>query len=255
MTTRAAPAWSDDAQPAYGLDGGPRTLASAVYHRLRADVLACRLQPGEKLLIGSLAKSFSVSAVAVREALSRLVADGLVTAEDQRGFRVSMLSLADLEDVTRTRIELECLALRRSIARGDDAWRNALKAAWEDLDTAPYLVSGEGRHHETWSLMHARFHTALVAACGLDWLLRFRRTLFEQSERYRRLGLAVARTREGVTRDTRGEHLRIFEAAMAGDAETAAAELAGHFEKTARTIVDAYRDRGQTDVLPARAKR
>jgi DNA-binding GntR family transcriptional regulator len=255
MTTRAAPALSDDALPAYGLDGGPRTLASAVYHRLRADVLACRLLPGEKLLIGSLAKSFSVSAVAVREALSRLVADGLVIVEDQRGFRVSMLSLADLDDVTRTRIELECLALRRSIARGDDAWRNALKTAWEDLDTAPYLVSGEDRHHETWSQMHARFHATLVAACGLDWLLRFRKTLFEQSERYRRLGLAVARTRESAVRDTRGEHLRIFEATMAGDAEAAAAELASHFERTARTIVDAYRDQGQTDVLPARAKR
>jgi DNA-binding GntR family transcriptional regulator len=217
-------------------------------------VLACRLQPGEKLLIGSLAKSFSVSAVAVREALSRLVADGLVIAEDQRGFRVSMLSLADLEDVTHTRIELECVALRRSIARGDEAWRNALKTAWEGLDKAPYLVSGEDRHHETWSLMHARFHTALVAACGLDWLLRFRRTLFEQSERYRRLGLTVSRTREVAPRNTRGEHLRIFEATMAGDADAAAAELASHFERTARTIVEAYRDRGQADVMPARSR-
>ena len=135
MTTPAAPAVSDVLQPAYGLEGGPRTLASAVYHRLRADVLACRYQPGEKLLIGSLAKNFAVSAVAVREALSRLVADGLVVVEDQRGFRVSALSLSDLEDVTHTRIELECLALRRSIARGDDAWRAALETGVGAIST------------------------------------------------------------------------------------------------------------------------
>ena len=49
--------------PPYSLEGGPRTLASAVYHQLRADVIACRYQPGEKLLIGSLAKTFDVSAV------------------------------------------------------------------------------------------------------------------------------------------------------------------------------------------------
>ena len=132
MAASAIPLFLDLAPPLGG--GGPRTLASAVYARLRADVLSCRYQPGERLLIGPLAKGFAVSAVAVREALSRLVADELVVAEDQRGFRVSPLSIADLRDVTHTRIELECLALRRSIVRGDSAWRIALEKAWKDLE-------------------------------------------------------------------------------------------------------------------------
>ncbi|HYS86404.1 MAG TPA: GntR family transcriptional regulator, partial [Bradyrhizobium sp.] len=99
--------------------GGPRTLTSAVLERLRADILSTKLVPGQKLHIAGLAKQFSVSLTAVREALSRLVADGLVQASDQRGFRVSPVSPADLEDVTRTRIDIEGLALRRSIERGD----------------------------------------------------------------------------------------------------------------------------------------
>ncbi|ACF03139.1 transcriptional regulator, GntR family [Rhodopseudomonas palustris TIE-1] len=74
----------------YALDGdGPRSLTSAVQERIRADILATRLLPGQKLHIAGLAKQFSVSLAAVREALSRLVADGLVQAADQRGFRVS----------------------------------------------------------------------------------------------------------------------------------------------------------------------
>ena len=71
-------------------DGQPvRSLTSAVFAQLRAEILSCRLKPGEKLLIAGLAQRFSVSLSAVREALSRLAAEDLVQAEDQRGFRVS----------------------------------------------------------------------------------------------------------------------------------------------------------------------
>ena len=77
-------------------DERPRSLTSAVQERLRADILSTRLLPGQKLHIAGLAKQFSVSLAAVREALSRLVADGLVQASDQRGFRVSPVSPADL---------------------------------------------------------------------------------------------------------------------------------------------------------------
>ena len=99
-------------------DERPRSLTSAVQERLRADILSTRLLPGQKLHIAGLAKQFSVSLAAVREALSRLVADGLVQASDQRGFRVSPVSPADLRDVTQTRVDIEGLALRRSIEHG-----------------------------------------------------------------------------------------------------------------------------------------
>src|SRR5882757_3816742 len=119
-------------------DDRPRSLTSAVQERLRTDILATRLLPGQKLHIAGLAKEFSVSLAAVREALSRLVADGLVQASDQRGFRVSPVSLADLRDVTQTRIDIEGLALRRSIERGDQAWLTSVEAAWDALKAVPY---------------------------------------------------------------------------------------------------------------------
>src|SRR5216684_2503910 len=118
-------------------DGRPRSLTSAVQERLRADILATRLLPGQKLHIAGLAKQFSVSLAAVREALSRLVADGLVQASDQRGFRVSPVSSADLEDVTRTRIDIESLALRRSIERGDQAWLGSVESSFAALCAVP----------------------------------------------------------------------------------------------------------------------
>jgi DNA-binding GntR family transcriptional regulator len=208
----------------------PRTLTSAVQERLRADILSTRLLPGQKLHIAGLAKQFSVSLAAVREALSRLVADGLVQASDQRGFRVSPVSLADLADVTQTRIDIEGLALRRSIERGDAAWLAAVETAWEALKAVPYRYPDQpGVHYEEWVVRHRVFHRALVNACGSQWLLGFRDELHEQSERYRRLSI---RREVGRTRDVEAEHAAIIEAVRRRDADAAVIALSKHFTIT-----------------------
>ncbi|WP_024506634.1 GntR family transcriptional regulator [Bradyrhizobium sp. ARR65] len=213
-----------------GTEERPRSLTSAVQERLRADILATRLLPGQKLHIAGLAKQFSVSLAAVREALSRLVADGLVQASDQRGFRVSPVSLADLADVTQTRIDIEGLALRRSIERGDACWLNAVEAAWEALKAVPYRYPDDpGVHYEEWVVRHRVFHRALVNACGSQWLLGFRDVLHEQSERYRRLAL---RRQADKPRDVEAEHAAIVDAVRKRDVDAAVAALARHFSVT-----------------------
>lgn len=207
-----------------------RSLTSAVHASLRADILTCRLPPGEKLPISLLAKRFDVSLSAVREALSRLVADGFVISEDQRGFRVTPLDIRDLEDLTLTRIEIEGMALRRSIAEGGPEWEATLRDAWDALRQVPYSLARQPAPHDgNWADLHFAFHAALVSGCGLNWLMRFQRTLFEQSERYR----ALARTSpSGSERDAHAEHLALFEAAMDRDAETAVSALATHYGHT-----------------------
>src|SRR3954468_1853004 len=97
------------------LPAGAKSLTEAVVEALRADILTCRLLPGAKLKIGDLCTRFGVSLGAVREALSHLAAEGLVVAETQRGFQVAPVSAEDLADLTATRIDIEGLALRRSI--------------------------------------------------------------------------------------------------------------------------------------------
>lgn len=211
-------------------DVRPRSLTSAVQERLRADILSTRLLPGQKLHIAGLAKQFSTSLAAVREALSRLVADGLVQASDQRGFRVSPVSLADLADVTQTRIDIEGLALRRSIGYGDAAWLAAVEAAWEALKAAPYRYPDQpGVHYEEWVVRHRIFHRALVNACGSQWLLGFRDVLHEQSERYRRLSI---RRDVGKARDVEAEHAAIMDAVRRRDADAAVIALSRHFTIT-----------------------
>jgi DNA-binding GntR family transcriptional regulator len=208
-------------------EGGPRSLTSALHGRLRADILAARLLPGQKLHIAGLAKQFSVSLAAVREALSRLVADGLVQASDQRGFRVTPVSLTDLADVTQTRIDIEGLALRRSIENGDDAWLSSVKSAWNALKATPYRYPDDPTvHYEEWVVRHRAFHRALVNACGSQWLLGFRDVLHEQSERYRRLSI---RREVGRPRDVEAEHEEIVVAVLRRDADASVRALSKHF--------------------------
>jgi DNA-binding GntR family transcriptional regulator len=214
-------------------DERPRSLTSAVQERLRADILSTRLLPGQKLHIAGLARHFSVSLAAVREALSRLVADGLVQASDQRGFRVSPVSLADLADVTQKRIDIEGLALRRSIERGDQAWLDGVKGSHDRLRAVPYRYPDEpGVHYEEWVVRHRVFHRALVNACGSQWLLGFRDVLHEQSERYRRLSIRDV----SKSRDVEAEHAAIVEAVMRRDADAAVEALAKHFNVTMRFV-------------------
>jgi DNA-binding GntR family transcriptional regulator len=208
---------------------GPRTLTSAVFERLRKDILAARLPPGQKLNIAHLSKGFGVSLAATREALSRLVADGLVQASDQRGFRVSAVSLADLEDLTRTRIDIESLALRRAIERGGADWVAAVESAFAALLAVPYREPADPRvHNEAWRARHRILHRTLVGACGSTWLMRFRDTLYEQSERYRLLSIPV----DPGQRDVDAEHRQLVEAALRRDADAAVAALTGHFART-----------------------
>lgn len=216
--------------------GAPRTLASAICEHLRSEILGAVLLPGQKLNIALQAKRFDVSLAAVREALSRLVSEGLVEAVDQRGFRVRTVSKRDLLDLTRTRIEIDGLALKHSIQGNAPDWERRLREAHMRLELVPRLDPLDpARHHEAWSAAHRAFHDALVGGCGSAWLRAFRTVLHEQSERYRRLSVPLAQ-RE---RDVETEHRVLVEAALARDVDSAQRALADHYQRTTDIILAA----------------
>src|SRR5919205_2613576 len=103
------------AAPVVATNGAP-TLATTLYDRLRTDLLAGRHEPGGRLAIEALCERYGSGQTPLRQALNRLVADGLVQRREQRGFAVSEVSAADLIEITRTRCWLEEIALRESIA-------------------------------------------------------------------------------------------------------------------------------------------
>jgi GntR family transcriptional regulator, carbon starvation induced regulator len=215
-----------------------KTQSERVFEALRADILACRVQPGAKLRINEIAEAHEVSLGAVREALSRLGAESLVVAESQKGYHVTPLSVAELLDLTEARVEIERLALARSIERGDLDWETGLVGAWHRLSRLDeYPASGSRQPSEPWALAHAAYHQALVAACGSTKLLQIRLQLYEQAERYRRYSTPLA----SVHRDVAGEHQQIFEAAMPRDTVLAGRLISEHLQRTVALIVTSPR--------------
>lgn len=226
----------------------PKSQAEDAYEQIRAALLNCRLAPGEKLNITELSAEMGFSPGAVREALSRLTADGLVEAEAQKGFRAARISAEDLADLTRARAGIEALCLGEAIERGDLAWEARVLAAHHRLSRTPMNMKKGATLNEEWLVAHADFHLALAEGCGNRWLLRLRGGLYEQSERYRHMSVPL----DPGDRDVAAEHRAICEAALARDKALAVELLRAHIERTTRIILDAIADAPPGFIAPAR---
>lgn len=208
-------------------------LVDQAFQRLRKDVLTGTYAAGAKLKVEELQAAYGFSSSPLREALSRLSQEGLVRADERRGFRVAPLSPEDLQDITRMRLMLDVPALREAIEHGDDAWEAAIVAAYYRLEKVESrLPDGPVILDEEWSGLHRDFHAALLAACPSQRQLAWSASLFDQAERYRRLS---ARARKSARRKS-NEHKKLMDATLRRDADTAGALLAEHIRSTLRNV-------------------
>lgn len=196
--------------------GAPSTLASAVFEKLRLDILEGHIPPGEKLRIEALRERYNVGASPLREALNRLTAMHLVEQVDQRGFRVPPVSLEEFDELSRTRCWVNEIAIREAIAHGDQAWEEAIVLAFHRMWRTPVVLEG-GHLNREWEVLHRRFHAALIATCPSKWLRNFHETLFDYADRHRHLHAQHARAEVDTTR----EHREIMEAVVQRDAPRA----------------------------------
>ncbi len=207
----------------------PRTLVERAYLSLRHDVVCGKLAPGERLRVEHLKDQYEVGAGTLREALSLLVSDALVTSEGQRGFRVAPISLADLEDVTNTRVMLETEALRQSIRRGDAQWEAALVHSYELLTQTEVDLAESGS--VVWEQRNKAFHEALIAGFDSTWSKYLLSILYRHAERYRNINFRLTAA-HASGRDVHKEHEDIFRAAMARQEARAALALEAHVRLT-----------------------
>jgi GntR family carbon starvation induced transcriptional regulator len=224
-------------------ENGNKTLSDQAYHQLRTDIIIGKLQPDEKLRIDHLRKVYGVGASPLREALSRLTADGFVTAEGQRGFRVAPMSEEDLEDITRLRILLEKQALCQSIEHGDDAWESRIVATFYQLEKVEESVD---RDPTEWEKRNHDFHEALIGGCTSKWLRRFYGVLYDQHKRYRNISFTTE-----IPRDIHQEHEELRNAALARDTKRACEAIEHHIQRTAEItlrVLKAEMDRQEREI-------
>lgn len=200
---------------------------------LREAIFTGRFAPGAPLRFHEMQALCAMSVSPVREALARLVTEGLVETEHNRGYRVAPLSRHDLEDLVRTRIKIEGWAIERAIALGDELWEARIMSSLHVLTRLPRRRAGEPRlMNEEWERRHRDFHEALISACDSASLLQICRALSARADRYRHISLAI----ETGPRDIDAEHEAIAKAALAHDVPAAQRALAAHYEKLVHYI-------------------
>jgi DNA-binding GntR family transcriptional regulator len=226
----------------------PESLVEVVHNSIRVDIITGRIAPGTALRLSALATKFGVSMTVVREALVRLAEHHLVVATPKSGFRVVETSRFDLLDLLELRIQLEGLALRKSIEFGGVDWEARVVAAHHVLERARLDLVAQGDSEsvgdvsrsgsgtsEEWAIAHGEFHAALGSACGSPRLFAMTNSLRDGAEIYRQLSASTA---EAALRDVAAEHQNLMNLAIDRQSDQAVAALADHLRMTVELLLD-----------------
>jgi DNA-binding GntR family transcriptional regulator len=241
----------------------------AAYRVLRRDILATRLAPAAPLKLSTLRDTYGIGWTPLREALSRLEAERLVTAISNRGFAVAPVSRAELEDLARARLVVELPLLAESIEKGDRQWEDAVVAAHYRLSRCgSVLEDPSDAAVDAWYETHDAFHAALLGAATSSWLLRFNATISDQLYRHHRfLGMAPILRAAAGRKDGHGKamdalrdavavehHTALMEAALDRDPEGAKTLMTVHIGYTLQVFAQTEPG-GAADAAPLKKKR
>jgi DNA-binding GntR family transcriptional regulator len=189
----------------------PPTISEAVLQELREDLIRGRYAPGDRIRVDQVAANFGISALPVREALRVLLAEGRVQYEPHRGYSVTTLSLADVEEIFLMCGLFEPEALRRGVPALDAAAIKRMRALLGKLLSPPRSAS-------TWEIaaIHQGFHFVPIEYARLPRLEAELRRLWDHTDHYR--GVYLFADPEFM-RPMNDEHVAIADACAARDAE------------------------------------
>lgn len=199
------------------------TVVAMLASAIRRDISFGVLRPDQKLKIEALRQSYGGSNHSMRETLRMLVAEGLVEATSQRGFRVMSATEEDLQDILLMRLETEKLGLSRSMTRGDVAWEARVVAALHALSRAEAAVQENPNDVSAleWDEACRAATETLLSACGSPRLIQMADKFYNQSRRFR-----LTLLREGrVNFKARAERLEKLQRAVLAREATAALAL------------------------------
>ncbi|MBN8629868.1 MAG: FCD domain-containing protein [Rhodobacterales bacterium] len=208
------------------------TRTAEILDVLRDDIIEARRTPGERLRFDALREHYDIGISPLREALAQLAGEGLVVAEQRKGYRVAPVSTDDLCEIARLRSEFDALAIAESIRLGDTEWEGRVLAAFHAL-SRKRKIGPDGEIDKDWERFHIRFHVELVSACQMPKLLTFRAILEQQARRYRRISVHYMT----APRDDLAEHRAIHDAVMERDAAKAGKLIKEHYLRTVEIIL------------------
>ncbi|MFD7076143.1 GntR family transcriptional regulator [Nocardioides sp. NPDC059952] len=197
------------------------TKSDYAYTRLRDGILTGEFEPGTVLHQATLAKTIGISTTPLREAMRRLMTEGLVELDAHRDARVSALTAEEARDLLEVRRSLDPLAASLAAQRRTKDDIRAMREAAASLHALPNQPSVSDL------VAHRRFHAAVYTASHNDILITTLAGLWDKADRYRHLGLQVER--DQPERDAKDrEHAKLLDAVIRGDSDGAAEVMRQH---------------------------
>lgn len=206
------------------------SLTETAYQDVRTQILSGALRPGVEFSELELADQLSMSKTPVREALGRLAAEGLIEAFPRRGYRVTPVTVKDIND----------LFAIRAMTEGTAAAMAALNLTAEDLDRLEALAEAryepsQGESVQSFVQANRAFHIAIAEGANNSRLLAMVAAHLDECTRLFYLG---ARSRD-VNPETSKDHRHIVDVLRRRDPEQARAAMVEHSAHTLEGILRA----------------
>ncbi|APT32013.1 putative HTH-type transcriptional regulator YdhC [Methylobacterium phyllosphaerae] len=218
------------------------------YDLMRREIVACRLLPGTRFTEAEVMERFEIGKASCRIALQRLAQEGFVSSMPRHGYRVSPVTVKDVDEVFALRMELEPLAARGAAGRVNRAHLERLEQACRRKITVEM-----GNQIDFFLEANRGFHLAIAAAAGNGRLYRTLSGLLDEMTRLVALGFGV----QGVRPNIENDHTAMIEHLVAGDADSAALVARRHVETfrdmTLEKVIASLRDTAV--VAPVRTSR
>lgn len=199
------------------------SLKQIVYEDLKRRIITCEILPGAQLTEESLCEQLKASRTPVRDAVSRLEQEQLLTIHPKKGIFVNTVSLANVSELFEARLQIEPYAVEHYANRiSDEVF----------AESAAYFTVRHQRGVEQYMKDDA-FHQMFVNASHNRYLIMFYSTVKDQVMRYRVLSAMESRL---VRTDQ--EHREVAEQCLRGNWRRAAEAMRYHIENSKIAILD-----------------
>ncbi|MBJ3777013.1 GntR family transcriptional regulator [Acuticoccus mangrovi] len=206
--------------------GGHKARWEQIYLELKKRIISCELPPGSAVSEAGLAREYDVSPTPVRDALSRLRQEGLVSPSNGRSYHVTPINLADLRDLSEARFVLESGIVRMIVENADDA-------AIASLEAYAVVPDGHLKGGPERIAINRAFHLAVAKITHNTRLVAMLTRILDESERLFNFGIVAWPATE-----LESTHLDLVKALEARDCDRAVQLCRQETDETTRRILD-----------------
>jgi DNA-binding GntR family transcriptional regulator len=203
------------------------TLNDEVYQQLKQAIIAGTILPGSAMTIRSLAASFGISPMPVREALRRLVAEHVLVMLPNRSVALPAFTRERFRELTRIRTSLEGLAAEEAAARIDRRTIDSM------ADINSRMEQKDAPNQSDYLVLNREFHFSLYQSAGLPTLLSIIESLWLQAGPLLNI---QQRVYSAANRTIQAHHRVLLKALRRGDGAAARSAIVSDIEEAAEII-------------------